>query len=169
MADVNVAGWGDEFDSFFLRNYAHLVRWLTLFTGDAERATDGAQEAFIKAYASWRTVRECDVPIAWVRRVAINKCRDSHKADHRRRRRELAQPTDDTRPADAVVDDIHLLGLLQHLTERQRLVTVLFYVEDLSLIEVAQTIGITEGAVKFHLNQARERLRTQLDKDRTPM
>jgi len=166
MVEVHVAESGDEFDSFFLRHYAHLVRWLTLFTGDAERATDGAQEAFIKAYASWRTVRDCDSPIAWVRRVAINKCRDSHKADRRRQRRELAHGARDAQPADGVVGDMYLLGLLQQLTERQRLVTLLFYVEDLSVAEVAETIGITDGAVKFHLNQARERLRKDFEADR---
>jgi len=163
-----VAGSGDEFDSFFLQNYTHLVRWLTLFTGDAERATDSAQEAFIKAYASWRTVRECDSPIAWVRRVAINKCRDSHKSDRRRRRRELAQGADEAQPADAVVADMYLMDLLQQLTDRQRLATVLFYVDDLSVAEVAQTIGISEGAVKFHLNQARERLRVHIGTERAP-
>lgn len=163
---VAVSGSPDDFDAFFLLHYTHLVRWLTLFTGDAERATDAAQEAFIKAYASWRSVRQCDSPIAWVRRVAINKCRDSSRADRRRRRRELAQDAHEAPPADAAVADMYLFGLLQQLTPRQRLVTVLYYVEDLSVADVAQTIGISDGAVKFHLSQARERLRLALDVDR---
>ena len=52
------------------------------------------------------------------------------------------------------------------LSERQRQVSVLFYVEDLSVIEIASALGISDGAVKFHLNQARERLRTELGADR---
>jgi len=157
----------DDFDEFFVRHYASLVRSLTMITGDPERAVDGAQEAFIKAYASWHRVREMEMPLAWIRRVAINKCHDSRKADRRRRRRELGQGAADGPAADGVVGDVYVLELLQHLPARQREVTVLFYVDDLSVAEVASTIGISEGAVKFHLNQARERLRGHVENDRS--
>jgi len=153
----------DEFEQFFLRHYPLVVRSLTLITGDPERAVDGAQEAFIKAYAAWGEVRDLEMPVAWVRRTAINKCLDSYKADRRRQRRELPHASHHGPPADGVITDVYVLDLVQQLPDRQRAVTVLYYVEDLSVAEVAAAVGISQGAVKFHLNQARERLRTQLE------
>jgi RNA polymerase sigma-70 factor (ECF subfamily) len=36
----------------------------------------------------------------------------------------------------------------------------LYYLDDLTVAEVAATMELSEGAVKYHLHQARERLRT---------
>lgn len=163
MSERRAGTSDDEFDEFFQRHYSALVRSLTLMTGDSERAIDGAQEAFIKAYASWSRVRDMEMPLAWVRRVAINKCHDSRKADRRRRRRELGQGAAEEPAADGVVGDVYVLDLLQQLPSRQRAVAVLFYVDDLPVADVASAIGISEGTVKFHLNQARERLRAFVD------
>jgi DNA-directed RNA polymerase specialized sigma24 family protein len=42
----------------------------------------------------------------------------------------------------------------------------LFYVEGLSVAEVADTLKLSEGAVRFHLHQGRNRLRGQLLDDK---
>jgi RNA polymerase sigma factor (sigma-70 family) len=56
-------------------------------------------------------------------------------------------------------------ALLAELPRQQRLAMALFYVEGLSVAEVAETLTLSEGAVRFHLHQGRNRLRGQVLND----
>ncbi len=156
----------DEFEQFFLENYQAVLHVLALTTGDHERATDATQEAFIKAYARWSKIRTYDSPAAWVRRVAINASRDALRSDHRRRRREEAQPFgDEPSAADKSTSDANAFRLLGKLSDRQREVATLFYVDDRSVAEIASILGLSEGTVKSHLAAARDRLRGLVEQD----
>ncbi|MDH4170964.1 MAG: sigma-70 family RNA polymerase sigma factor [Acidimicrobiia bacterium] len=156
-----------EFDDFFLAHFDDLVRSLTAITGDSERARDCVQEAFIRAYARWTRIRRYHRPVIWVRRVAINVGHDMHRADTRRRRREdtVAPVSTDHRPIEQATSDLRLQALLEQLSPRQRTIAALFYVEDLSVGEIAASMSLSEGAVKFHLNRARAALHSLLDRE----
>jgi RNA polymerase sigma-70 factor (ECF subfamily) len=56
-----------------------------------------------------------------------------------------------------------LASLLGRLPAQQRMAAALFYVEDLSVGEVAEAMGLSEGAVKYHLHAARATLRGALE------
>jgi RNA polymerase sigma-70 factor (ECF subfamily) len=158
-----------EFEQFFLDHYDQLVRSLTAVTGDRETARDCVQEGYLKAASRWRKVRRLDDPAGWVRRVAINRSRDLYRSDERRRRREsfveevAERPAAD--PSDHVDGTLRLEELLGHLPRQQRAAAALFYVEDLSVAEIADMLGLSAGAVKFHLNKARGTLRSVLVED----
>jgi RNA polymerase sigma-70 factor (ECF subfamily) len=53
-------------------------------------------------------------------------------------------------------------GAVENLSERQRTVFLLRYVEDLELKEIAQATGLGEGTVKAHLSRALGRVRAEL-------
>lgn len=155
----------EEFEKFFTANFDRLVRSVTAISGDAEVATDSVQDAFIKAYARWSQLKKYDDPTLWVRRVAINKSRDTRRSFLRRRARE-DRFDDPTVAKQAVVwqsdAEIDVEGVLHQLSPRQRRVAALFYLEDLSVAEIAASLDISDGAVKFHLNKARTSLRALL-------
>jgi RNA polymerase sigma-70 factor (ECF subfamily) len=161
-----------ELDALFRLHYGRLVRALTLIAGDRELAADAVQEAFVKAHLRWRRLQHYDDPVGWIRRVAINRLRDGHR---RRGRKEQALERlhgDATRGAHTDIDSTHeamsrrtgdtdgVMALLQALPRQQRICVALFHVDGLSVAEVADALGISEGAVKFHLHQGRERLRS---------
>ena len=156
-----------EFDRFFLANYDSVVRSVTFVCGDAERAADATQTAFIRAYDRWHRVRRYGNPAAWVRRIAINVTRDEHRSATRRARREvLAMDPETTLPGpDAAerFDSSPVLDSLRSLPDRQREIAALYYLDDLPVAEISETLDIAEGTVRFHLSQARARLRLQLD------
>lgn len=157
-----------DFDQFFADHFDDLVRSLTAITGDRELARDSVQEAFIKTYARWRRVRRLDNPVTWVRRVAINKSRDLHRSEIRRRRREQHTNTgveQVLQPQDSTSSRLHLEHLLRQLTPRQRSVAALFYMEDLPVSEIGASLGLSNGAVKFHLNKARAGLKGLLESE----
>lgn len=163
-AEVTVV---ETLETLFRAHYGRLVRALTLVSGNREQAADAVQEAFVKAHLHWRRVSRYDDPVGWVRRVAINRLRDEHRRQGRKQmamQRLAAQPDELT---DATVDaeptaDAHIMTTLADLPRQQRLAVALFYVDGLSVAEVAGAMRLSEGAVKFHLHQGRERLRTVL-------
>jgi RNA polymerase sigma factor (sigma-70 family) len=158
----------DEYEAFFLANYTPTVRLLMSMGASQEQAQDAAQDAFIRLYTRWSRIRRHDAPVAWLRRVAINRLRDLHRSDTRRENREnRVMPGQQTvMPAeDTVASDDETRRLLLGLPHRQRTVAALFYVEDMSVDDIASTLGLTSGAVKFHLNRARKRLRTMVEED----
>ena len=157
-----------DFDAFFQAHYERLVGSLGAAFGSPEAADEAVQDAFVRAYARWSRVRRLDSPAAWVRRVAINRLRDGHRS-HQRRERAEDRAVDRVagRPdADPVAEgpgqwDVVRRALAQ-LPERQRIAVALYYVEDLSVRDIAQSMQISEGAVKAHLSQGRSKLATVL-------
>jgi RNA polymerase sigma factor (sigma-70 family) len=54
---------------------------------------------------------------------------------------------------------------VDNLSSRQRSVFLLRYVEELKLSEIAQTVGLQEGAVKCHLSRAVKKVRAALKEE----
>lgn len=151
-----------RFDDLFDAHYQRLVRALTIVAGDREQAADAVQEAFVKAHLRWRRISRYDDPIGWVRRVAINQLRDEHRRA-RRKRHALGRLAGATRLAEDPPEIDELGRLLAALPRQQRAAIALFYVEDLSVAEIAATLEIAEGSVKSNLHDGRKRLRAVID------
>jgi RNA polymerase sigma-70 factor (ECF subfamily) len=60
----------------------------------------------------------------------------------------------------------HVWRAVETLSERQRTVFLLRFVEDLELKEIAEATGLSEGTVKAHLSRALGRVRTELGEKR---
>src|SRR5437763_1859301 len=118
-------------------------------------ATDAVQEAFVQAVVHWRKVSAYDDPLAWIRRVAINRGLNRRRA--RRRQARLAEHIAATTaaPIAAAEADDDLAALVASLPPQQRLALSLYYYADLSVAEVADAMQLSEGAVKYHLYAAR--------------
>jgi RNA polymerase sigma-70 factor (ECF subfamily) len=149
----------DDLEVLFRAHYGRLVRALTIVAGSREAANDAVQEAFVKAHLNWRRVRRYDDPVGWIRRVAINKLRDEHRRQGRKERAIERIAVEQREATMQWSDGVDIGALLGGLPKQQRLAIAFFYVDGLSVAEVADTLGISEGAVKFHLHQGRERLR----------
>ncbi|MDO8363735.1 MAG: sigma-70 family RNA polymerase sigma factor [Actinomycetota bacterium] len=149
----------ESLESLFRAHYPRLVRALAVVSGSQESAADAVQEAFVKAHLHWRRVERYDDPVGWIRRVAINKLRDDHRR-HGRKERAMERLQADARPDQVEWSNgTDVAALLADLPRQQRLAMALFYVNGLSVAEVAASLKISEGAVKFHLHQGRDRLR----------
>ena len=87
----------------------------------------------------------------------INVCRTMHR---QRRRMTVTEDVGD-RPAPQGDPELRLA--LDALPERYRLPLVLHDLEGFSVTEIARTLRMPAGTVKFNLHQARKALRVELD------
>ena len=158
MNDIRMV---DDLESLFRAHHGRLVRALTVACGNEQIAADAVQVAFVKAHLKWRSIMSYDDPVGWIRRVASNNMRDEHRRESRKQRvvdRLGAEP--EVQVQAPQLDEVAVM--LAGLPRQQRLSLALFYVDGLSVAETAATLGISEGAVKFHLHQGRSTLRGQL-------
>jgi RNA polymerase sigma factor (sigma-70 family) len=132
---------------------------------DREVAQDLVDEAFARAWASWRSVSRHPAPAAWVVRTALN----ASISRWRRRRREVSLPEPGT-VADLAVGpettddppDPRIMAALARLPARQRQVVTLRLFLDLDTSRTAEVLGISPSAVKAHLARAIAALRSDL-------
>jgi RNA polymerase sigma-70 factor (ECF subfamily) len=153
-----------EFDDTFRRSFGPMVRSLALAAGDREVAADCVQDAFMRAFVRWHRVSGLEDPVGWIRHVAINRMRD-----HFRKRERGSRAFDRLRAQEPVfheppAEPSELAALLARLPAQQRMAAALFYVEDLSVGEIATAMDLSAGAVKYHLHAARATLREALEK-----
>jgi RNA polymerase sigma-70 factor (ECF subfamily) len=147
----------DSLESLFRAHYGRLVRALTLVSGSRDVAADAVQEAFVKAHLHWRRVSRYDDPVGWIRRVAINGLRDDHRRQSRKAKAEQRMSNERPITLEPGIDES--AQMLAALPRQQRLAMALFYVDGMSVAEVARAMKLSKGAVKFHLHKGRERLR----------
>ncbi|HEX5586755.1 MAG TPA: sigma-70 family RNA polymerase sigma factor [Acidimicrobiia bacterium] len=147
-----------SFDEMFRDTYWPMVRSLAIACGDREVAEDAVQDAFERAFVRWRRISRYDDPPSWVRHVALNRLRDHFRKETNKRKAvdRLSGDAVATEPAYEPAGDV--ATLLAHLPPQQRIAAALFYVEDLSVREVAESMKLSEGAVKYHLHAARAAL-----------
>jgi RNA polymerase sigma-70 factor (ECF subfamily) len=122
------------------------------------------QDAFMRAYARWGRVSRLEDPAGWIRHVAVNRMRDHFRKVERGRRAfdRLAPQAAVTTPAPD--EPSELAALLAGLPLQQRIAAALFYVDDLSVGEIASAMELSDGAVKYHLHAARKTLRDALER-----
>jgi RNA polymerase sigma-70 factor (ECF subfamily) len=153
-----------DFDDTFRRCYGPMVRTLAVAARDREVAADCVQDAFMRAYVRWGRVSRLEDPAGWIRHVAINRMRDHFRKAERGRRafgRVAPQAAVITPAPD---EPSELATLLAALPTQQRIAAALFYVEDLSVAEIAGAMELSDGAVKYHLHAARQTLREALER-----
>lgn len=147
------AAFEAEFDRLFGRAFSVARR----LTGNVAVAEDLAAEALARTYARWGRVRTMEYREAWVARIATNLAIDA--ARKKKVDLEAAVTAD---PSDNTVLRIALVEALARLPKRQREAVALRYLCDLSVDDVASSLGVSSGTVKTSVHRALEKLRNDL-------
>ena len=151
------------------RHYVRLVRLAVLLVGDAGRAEEIVQDAFVDLVARWRTIRDPGAAAAYLRTCVANGARSHLRHRAVVNRQPVSQPSEvNSAETEALVQIEHerVLSLLSELPGRQREVLILRYYGQLSEAEIADTLGISRGAVKSHNFRGLRSLRTAMEVNR---
>lgn len=130
-----------------------------------EDAEDVAQEAFAKAYRSFRQLRDRDRFRAWLVRMTWRMALDRQRAGRRRTARESRVETAAATVADSVEANERaeqLWRAIDALSDKLRIVVVLAGIHEHDTSEVAALLQLPEGTVKSRLFAARQQLREAL-------
>ncbi|MEM9134341.1 MAG: sigma-70 family RNA polymerase sigma factor [Actinomycetota bacterium] len=150
------------FASWYEGEHPRLLAAMTVAAGEVEMAREATDEAFVRAYERWDTVRRMDAPGGWLYRVALNELRRRHRRQRLERellRRQHRPPALD---GPAPVADPRVWHAVRDLPRRQRSAVALRYVLDLTEREVGETMGISRGAASALLSSARRNLERAL-------
>ena len=163
------AGDREAFAELVERHHRRLLRVCERLLGDAEDARDAVQEVFLKVMTKAGGFRPEALVSTWLYRVAVNHCLNVLRRRRLRRWVSLSPAEDDETaapldPAEERADPHRELdarrqwGRVQRaiaaLPPSQRAVLVLARFEELSYKEIAETLGITLGAVESRLFRA---------------
>ena len=146
-------------------------------TKSAAQAEDIQQTVFLALVRYSDRIRDEEHLKAWLIRVTNNACKKHFRSlwvkltvlyDDALYKEQEMQEDGAAIPAAAPPDETSeeselLTETVQQLPENSRIVIHLFYYEEMSVREIAQTLGITEQNVKTRLSRARDRLRQLLE------
>jgi RNA polymerase sigma-70 factor (sigma-E family) len=157
---------GREFEDFVRERSAALLRTAYALVGDYGHAEDMLQTALLRTAQRWAAAR--DAPEAYARQVLLNLCRDRVRWLRRRPRESvLAESAGPTGVVDGLAEQVgqrrSVIQALMGLPAGQRNVVVLRFLEDLSVAETAELLGISEGTVKSYTARALASLRLTLN------
>lgn len=138
-------------------------------TGEADLAADMAQEAWIEVMRGIARLDDTAAFPAWAMRIVTRRCARAIRSRQRRRAgnaayaREPAPRAESPGRAEARADLAPLHQAMARLPGDQRAALGLFYLEDMSVAEVAVALEVPVGTVKTRLMHARRKLRAQLE------
>lgn len=167
-------GRNESFETLYRRHRSALYRTALAMTRRKGVAEEILQETFLRAYRHLDRVRLVEGASLrpWLHRILIRLVYDWSA-----RRRDSAGPVEsfverlaspvlsperraEQREVAALVSEA-----LADLPFKQRIVVVLYYLQDMDLGEIADTLGVPPGTVKSRLYYARARLREALAED----
>jgi len=136
---------------------------------DADDADDATQEVFVAALRALDSFRGDASLKTWLFRITVNLCRNRLQRDKSRGRlhqilqslflQNQAHPESDAvqRESDSALwRAVHALG------DKHRIPVILRYYHEMTVVEIAETLGLPVGTIHSRLNHARDKLRTML-------
>ncbi len=151
--------------SLYSTYYPKIYNYAFLQLGDIHAAEDLASEVMLKLLESIKKYQFKGTPFsAWVFRIARNRLIDLHRRRKRHGEVNLTEPLAAMQIgpqtlAERALDRGQLQLALRYLTDEQRQVIVLKFIEGFDNASVARVLGRSEGAIKSLQHRALKSLR----------
>lgn len=148
---------------------AKLRRHAYRLTGDVEMARDVAQEGWADIISGLPRLSDAALFPSWAFRIVTRRSIDAIRRAQRQRRTSAALSREpQRREADADLmetkaDRAAVRRALALLPSEQRAAVALYYLEELSVAEIAAALAAPVGTIKTRLMHARRKLRAALE------
>lgn len=162
----------DAHREFYERSYRMAYSTALKMVHNKEDADDILQDAYLTFYTKIDTLQTPETAFAWFKSIVNNKCKDAVKkkkpmlfneidtdemsfVDMLEEKDEEFQPeaSADYSETKRIMD-----GFIDQLPEDQRLCVLMYYYQDSSVKEIAETLDCSENTIKGRLSYARKRI-----------
>jgi len=147
-------------DAYQSRLYWHIRRIIV----DGDLAQDTLQETFIKAYQNFHQFKNDSQLYTWLYRIAtnealqqINKLKKMQKTDEDPEYYMQNLVADNTH-SDAEEIQVFLQRAIQSLPEKQKLVFMMRYYDDLPYEEISKIVDMSVGTLKTNYHYAKQKI-----------
>ena len=141
--------------------YQSTVRnfFLNLTAGDYALSDDLAQETFIKVYTNIRSFKGLSKFKTWMLRIAYNEFYSYTRKMHEEREEEGYNVPDElSRDEEANEAKMDVYTAMRTLSETERTVITLFFIQDLSIKKIEEITGLAEGTIKSHISRGKAKM-----------
>jgi len=146
--------------------YSAIYNTISRYIADDADRKDVLQETFIKVFNNIKKLKDTNVLVPWINRIAINLCMDKLRSEkkvtlsfdlyftNKSLKNENENDDPDDYYADGIsIDDVH--EVLDQLPNGFKTVFMLYAVENYSHKEIAQLIGTSESNSKTQYMRAK--------------
>lgn len=146
-------------NEMLLKNYEKYYRIAYGYVYNEADALDVVQEGAYKAILNADKLKKPEYADTWICRIMMNEALELL----RRNKKNEPGYLDERSGREETYEDLDLKNAMERLSERDRMIVVLRYFEDMSLDQVAQAIGENLSTVKSRLYRALAKLRLSLE------
>lgn len=163
-------------EDLFSKYYNDVYYFALKTLKDSDLACDITQETFLEVVKSIDKLKEPAAFEKWLRMVTYHQCTRYFK---KKKDVLVSEDEDGNTLFDELVDDDEavvpqqvyeneefqstIMGMVNELSEEQRSAVMLYYFDELSISEIAQIQGVSEGTVKSRLNYARKGIKKSVE------
>lgn len=170
------AGIGFLYESTYRDKYYIALKYMK----NEEDARDVLQDAYIKAFSSLDTLDNAGKFPAWLGMIVANTAKNALKKKKPALFSEMNAETEDGDGLEFQIEDERIEGqpelsytkeetrelvqqMISALSDEQRLCILMFYIEDMSIRDIAEAIDCSENTVKSRLNYGRKNLKAKAE------
>lgn len=123
-----------------------------------EDTCDAIQETLINAYKSLNTLKNNEYFSTWIMKILMNKCYDIIRKNKKIIYLDEKIKIEQDMYYEMYSQESELEVVLNKIDKDLKMVTVLYYYDDLSVSEISEVLNIPEGTVKSRLSRARSKI-----------
>jgi RNA polymerase sigma factor (sigma-70 family) len=150
------------FEELYRRYSDKVYRKCVSFVKDQARAEDFTHDIFLKLIVRIGTFQESSKFSTWLFSITYNYCMDQIRINKKMAEEEIDEEfdvEDDTYLEDVELESKNLRKAMEAIAPEEKAILVMKYQDDFSIKDIADTLKITESAVKMRLKRSREKLK----------
>jgi RNA polymerase sigma factor (sigma-70 family) len=150
------------FEELYRRYSDKVYRKSLSFVKDQAKAEDFTHDIFLKLITRIGTFQESSKFSTWLFSITYNYCMDQIRITKKMAEEEMDEEfdvEDDDDLGDAEMEASNLRKAMNAIAPEEKAILVMKYQEDFSIKDIADTLKITESAVKMRLKRSREKLK----------
>ena len=170
------SGDSQALDALFTEFYNDVYYFALKTVKDSDTACDITQETFLEIIRTIGNLKEPAAFVTWMKQITYHQCTRyfNKKKDELVEEDEdgntifdsLADESEGSIPSEVLEKEEFrqtILAMIDKLTEEQRSAVMMYYFDELTVGQIAQIQGVSEGTVKSRLNYARKAVRKSVE------